>query len=386
MKMKKLLAILLAIASVMTLTLCLSSCKKDKKEDDEAAVKQYTVKFDANGGDITSGKSEYKADEGSVYSSFISAVPEVSLENAEFAGWFAGETAYDPSGKLTADITFTAKWNYAFTVTFDANGGEFAEGAVTEFSVLDSQTLADAIEATPEVSRNGYLFDGWYCGEEEYDDGAAVTEDTVYTAAWSAKDGVMTTERLQGTWYTTVDMMTTLEASDIVGLPTGFDSDAELSGYFEFDGDKVTVYATEEDLIEAAGPYLDDLTDAMSDDVDFTYSALMQLYNVNSKSKVEEKIKEDAGLPFKLSGKALQIAVVEYIKSVDADDLIGDIVDSEGRYVLLDSVTYTVDPDNYTIDINGDTVSLGRIEADSFKITDAEGACAGYKGAVLERQ
>lgn len=386
MKMKRLLAIILAIASVLTLTLCLSSCKKDKNEEDETAVKQYTVKFDANGGDITSGKSEYKADEGSVYSSFISAAPEASLEGAELVGWFAGETAYDPAAKLTADITFTAKWSYAFTVTFDANEGVFAEGAVTEFSVLDSQTLGEAVESTPEASRNGYLFDGWYCGEVEYDASAVITEDTVFTAAWSAKDGVMTTDKLQGTWYTTVDMMTTLEASGISGLPTGFDSDAELSGYFEFDGDRVSVYATEDDLLEAAGPYLEDLTDAMGDDVDFTYSALMQLYGVDSKSAVEEKIKEDAGLPFKLSGKSLQIAVVEYIKSVDADDLIGDIVDSNGRYVLLDSVTYTVDPDNYTININGDTIALGRIQDDSFKITDAEGACAGYEGAVLERQ
>lgn len=58
------------------------------------------------------------------------------------------------------------------TITFDANGGEFAEGSETSKVVEYSQKIG----ALPTVTKEGYTFAGWYL--QGYSIGERVTEDT----------------------------------------------------------------------------------------------------------------------------------------------------------------------------------------------------------------
>lgn len=63
-----------------------------------------------------------------------------------------------------------------FTVTFNSDGG----------SQIETQTVGenDKVVKPENPTRDGYLFDGWYIGEEEYDFNSEVTEDITLTAKW----------------------------------------------------------------------------------------------------------------------------------------------------------------------------------------------------------
>jgi len=68
-----------------------------------------------------------------------------------------------------------------FTVTFDSNGGSSVESQVVEKGDM-------AVEPV-DPTREGYDFEGWYLGEEEYDFGTEVTKDITLKAEWTLVTG-----------------------------------------------------------------------------------------------------------------------------------------------------------------------------------------------------
>ena len=88
-----------------------------------------------------------------------------------------GETGEWKVAVESVDILMYCETVYR-TVTFDVNGGS---------PEIEAQTVEDGEKiAKPEdPTRNGYVFDGWYNGEELYDFDAPVTEDITLTAKWS---------------------------------------------------------------------------------------------------------------------------------------------------------------------------------------------------------
>lgn len=120
------------------------------------AVNTYQITFDADGGE---GGEVLTVDEGA-----IPIPPTVSRDGYTFAGWLP------EIQEANEDATYTAQWTInAYTVVFDANGGE---GGETQ--ILNYGTVPEA----PDVSREGYTFVGWIPGV------VAVTQDTTYTAQW----------------------------------------------------------------------------------------------------------------------------------------------------------------------------------------------------------
>jgi len=93
-----------------------------------------------------------------------------------FIGWFVGETEFDFTAPITADVEVVAKWAASYTVTFDSAKG----------SAVDPQSVTPGAAATkPEdPTRSGYVFMGWFVGEVEYDFSAAVNADITLTAKW----------------------------------------------------------------------------------------------------------------------------------------------------------------------------------------------------------
>ena len=64
-----------------------------------------------------------------------------------------------------------------YNVTFDTNGAESIEGQIVEFG--------DKITAPLNPTKDGYIFDGWYYGEEKWSFiGYTVSEDMTLTARW----------------------------------------------------------------------------------------------------------------------------------------------------------------------------------------------------------
>ena len=100
--------------------------------------------------------------------------------------------------KVTQDMTFQAVFKATdYTVTFDANGGQFAGDSVPTYSVAYNAALSTAEDfAAPTVTKTGSKFRGWTktgddtlytnnAQDDNYIGKAVITSDTVFIASWS---------------------------------------------------------------------------------------------------------------------------------------------------------------------------------------------------------
>ena len=117
----------------------------------------YTVTFNANGGQVSTGSKAV------TYDGTYGELPVPSKAGYIFAGWY---TAADNGNKveatnkveITADQTLYAHWEKdieKYTVTFDANGGKVEQSTK---EVISGETYGKL----PTSSRAGYTFAGWY--------------------------------------------------------------------------------------------------------------------------------------------------------------------------------------------------------------------------------
>ena len=115
----------------------------------------------------------------------------VTLEPAEFddkhifVGWYSDINFADPVTQISAqggkDIVLYAKWLYVSTVTLDVAGGLCSsEGFNVTYG--DDYTL-------PVATKDGYVFLGWYDGENKVSESGKWSKDKDVTlvAKWSAK-------------------------------------------------------------------------------------------------------------------------------------------------------------------------------------------------------
>ena len=128
----------------------------------EWEIKSITVTFDSNGGTAVPPQSKHCGDKVDVPSGVTKA--GFALE-----GWYADE-AYTPAKKwdfdnstVTESITLYAKWIAVHTVTFHLNNGQpdFTE------TVKDGEF---ANGPTPEPTKTGFTFDGWYTDNNAWND------------------------------------------------------------------------------------------------------------------------------------------------------------------------------------------------------------------------
>ena len=101
-----------------------------------------------------------------------------------FAGWATvsgGEIVYADGAKieLTESIDLYAVWGDAYKVTFYNNG--------TETSVLVAQHTAIGSSRLPaDPTRKGYIFDGWFSGDEKLSAETVIDSNNItYTAKWT---------------------------------------------------------------------------------------------------------------------------------------------------------------------------------------------------------
>ena len=141
----------------------------------------YTITYVLNGGSLN---EEYKESYTVKDETFDLATP-TRTGGYNFGGWFekedfSGDAVLEIDNGSTGNKVFYAKWKaIQYTVTFDANEG----------SAVDDQTIEYNGTATkPEQPvREGYVFEGWFSGETQFDFAAAITGDVTLTAKWSPR-------------------------------------------------------------------------------------------------------------------------------------------------------------------------------------------------------
>ena len=150
---------------VFALSFAFACGKEDETNDDKQnQTVEYTVTFVVDG-----EKTEVKVKDGEK-----AAKPDDPVkEGYTFLGWFVGEEEYDFEKAVTADVTVTAKFEEVkpeekeFTVKF------VVDGEASEVKVVEGEKVSKPADPVKE----GYVFLGWYVGEEAYDFENAVTSD-----------------------------------------------------------------------------------------------------------------------------------------------------------------------------------------------------------------
>ena len=140
----------------------------------------YTITYVLNGGSLSGNPDlTYTIEE-----SVTLALP-ADRTGYKFCGWFekedfSGDAVSEIAKGSTGNKVFYAKWEpESYTVTFNTNGGS----AVAEQNVVYNGTAT-----MPEQPvREGYVFEGWFSGETQFDFAAAITGDVTLTAKWSPR-------------------------------------------------------------------------------------------------------------------------------------------------------------------------------------------------------
>ena len=78
-----------------------------------------------------------------------------------------------------------------YTVSFDSNGGT----AIESVEVINGRT----VEQPADPAKEGYVFAGWYLGEEQYDFAKTIRNHTTLTAKWTPATDTPYTVTLQKT-------------------------------------------------------------------------------------------------------------------------------------------------------------------------------------------
>ncbi len=181
----------------------------------------YTVTFNANGGTFADGKDTRTE---TVKSGWTVTYPDAPTKDGwVLAGWYTSadggktlaDTAYDFGIPVESDITLYAAWNDGeYTVTFDANGGKFADGNGTKTETLESGRTANK----PDDPINGEMvLAGWYTSADggktladtAYSFDAPVESDITLYAWWLPKPGTVVRNGL------TIDDVTLEKTSEV---------------------------------------------------------------------------------------------------------------------------------------------------------------------------
>jgi uncharacterized repeat protein (TIGR02543 family) len=140
-----------------------------------------TVIFDSQGGSAVASATNVIA------GTTVPKPIDPTREGYAFAGWYkeaSGSTAWNfATDKVSVNLTLYAKWDVAYAVTFDSQGGSAVDSAT---GVRAGATVAKPIDPT----RAGYTFGGWY-------------KETGYATEWNFEsDAVSSNITLYAKWVT----------------------------------------------------------------------------------------------------------------------------------------------------------------------------------------
>ena len=154
----------------------------ENKLDDCVYLRNFTcgtplvVTFHANGGTGADYTQNIYGGTGTLMANTFTNPGKV------FAGWAtsAGGAVEYPDGaeiKVESATDLYAVWGDAYTVTFD-NGGVRSTASVAQNTAIGTKIPADP-------KKTGYIFAGWFNGEDKLTTETTITSDVTYTAKWT---------------------------------------------------------------------------------------------------------------------------------------------------------------------------------------------------------
>jgi uncharacterized repeat protein (TIGR02543 family) len=149
-------------------------------------IKQYTVKFNAAGGKVSS--PSLKKD----YNKTIETLPTAAKSGNIFDGWYtakSGGSKVKASTKITKNVTYYAHWTAAWTVKFDSN--VIDEMGPVENPPTKLVKKKAAVGTLDVLSQDGYVFSGWYTkasGGMKINTTTKPTKDVTYYAHWTVDE------------------------------------------------------------------------------------------------------------------------------------------------------------------------------------------------------
>ena len=154
-------------------------------------AEKFTLKWDANGGTITTPGSP---EGGEVEAGTPLKAPIVTKEHYDHTGWTPEVPAVMPG----EDVTYTAQWTpKEYTITYNLNGGN---GTMTPTTyTIESETFALPDNPT----KAGHTFAGWYANAELTDNAVTQIEkgstgDKAYWAKWDVASYTITFDQQSG--------------------------------------------------------------------------------------------------------------------------------------------------------------------------------------------
>ena len=176
-------------------------------DDSALAVfpQEYTITFDVNAGGAETTPAtvdSVQLKEGYAIGNKLPAGPTRN-DGKVFVGWYDDADAgnkMDATSSITGDTTWYAHWADGYGVTFDANGGAWADNDTTKTAIGETGNQIDitALTSNPTktVGEKAYEFKGWaadpYGADPVYNDyaavKAAVTDTTTVYAKWEVSD------------------------------------------------------------------------------------------------------------------------------------------------------------------------------------------------------
>ena len=214
----------------------------------------YTVTFDANGGEGTMDPQVFRYNQPQYLTKNT-----FTREGYTFAGWStdpnaATATYYDQQqftfGEGNSNITLYAVWTTVqYTVTFDANGGTWGEGVDNVQYV--SVNAGSSVEFLNEPTNVGYTFGGWY--RDTNLNGTIDENETIWLERYTVGNNIT----LLAKWDANVLDFTYYRYNDDGGSPYT-DSSSLTFPY----GTVVTVNVNGGTYYEKTGTYTGTVTDA----------------------------------------------------------------------------------------------------------------------------
>ena len=128
-------------------------------------LNRYTITYDTQGGvNAVENKTEYTIEDGNI-------TLHAPVRNYyDFAGWYEnGVLVESISATRLCNISLVAKWTAVeYTISYDLNGGTCEDTLVSKYTVESEDIIL------PTLSKDGYIFAGWYASETF--DGDRLTE------------------------------------------------------------------------------------------------------------------------------------------------------------------------------------------------------------------
>jgi uncharacterized repeat protein (TIGR02543 family) len=144
-------------------------------------TQQFTVNFNANGGEVTPNSQAVNAGE-------VIELPIPSRETYFFDGWFtaiSGGTQVSSPHTVSGNITLFARWIAGRTVSFNLVGGNGNSTTAPQAFLQGSVFTPTRPAENP--TKAGFVFDNWYASLESnvlFDFDAPITQSDTVFARW----------------------------------------------------------------------------------------------------------------------------------------------------------------------------------------------------------